>query len=413
MDWRAYLASLLEAIERVPAPKWLGVVAIGAAALLLAALILAWVRNFRLRYRLAEHEERANVQAPPLPGVASPAPTPDDVKRPFIDRIFPRRPRTLLTLVAAIALASWVAGIYLANDKAAFLGESEWQAQPLYLAVHIIAIRMFFAAFVRHFTAGTRHLQMSPENAGRLMRFIVGPLGALIAFAVALPFCIYDYYQSYLLKTATADGLGAGADRLLLGLWCIEWFLTAFIWVMLVGFAVLTHWAIGRHDFRDPIAVVLHDRQYRPFLQMSARGATIVLGFWVANVLYVLYTGGLASDYLGVAISLGLLLVGFGPPLWHLRRKVKRAVDRELASLRGRLGAALTRDRLNPPAGAPASAHGIDAYVDEVLVTQRISYLEQLYSNLGHSEAMDILIKLVVPVATVTWYLIKYTKGLS
>ena len=413
MDWRVYLASLTEFVERVPAPKWLGVAAIFAALILLVALIVAWVRNLSLRYRLAEHEERAQTDTRPAAAgeEAAPALSLEGEGRTLVDRIFPRRPRNFLLFVAVVAAASWALGYWLAADRSSFRIDPEWQAQPFYLAVHFIALRLFATAFARHFRAGTAHLQMSPDNAQRAMRLVIGPLGALVAVAVAAPFCVYEYFDLYLQK-AGATGAGRGAELLLFGLWCLEWLLTAFIWVMLAGFLVLTHWAIGRHGFRSPITVVLHERQYRPFLQMSAQGATIVLGFWVANVLYVLYTGGSISDYVGVIVTLALLIVGFVPPLLYLRGKVKHAVDDELSSLRLRLGESLKREGLGAPAAlSPAQSSQVN--LDQVALMQRISYLEQRYSRLGRSEVMDVVIRLLVPATTMAWYLNKYLKGMS
>ena len=50
--------------------------------------------------------------------------------------------------------------------------------------------------------------------------------------------------------------------------------------------------------------------------------------------------------------------------------------------------------------------------LDEVLVMLRISYLEKLHAQLGQSEAIDIGVRLLVPVTTVAWYGYKYYKGL-
>ena len=53
------------------------------------------------------------------------------------------------------------------------------------------------------------------------------------------------------------------------------------------------------------------------------------------------------------------------------------------------------------------------ARYDEALVMLRISYLERLHGELGHTEAFDILVKLLVPATTMAWYGYKYFKGLA
>ena len=157
----------------------------------------------------------------------------------------------------------------------------------------------------------------------------------------------------------------------------------AFIWVQMLGFLFLTRWAVGEHDFRSPIEVVLLEKQYRPFLQMSAQGASIVLGFFLVNAVYVLYTGAETSDYIGVAITLLLLIVGFVPPWMQLTAKVDRAVKAEMAMLRRRLASSEAARAAHPTAGRRSTAQGVEDHLDEALVMLRISYLERLHCDLG------------------------------
>ena len=62
---------------------------------------------------------------------------------------------------------------------------------------------------------------------------------------------------------------------------------------------------------------------------------------------------------------------------------------------------------------ATATPRELEERLDEALVMLRISYLERLYGELGHTEAMDILVKLLVPATTMAWYGYKYYKGLA
>jgi hypothetical protein len=160
------------------------------------------------------------------------------------------------------------------------------------------------------------------------------------------------------------------------------------------------------------IEVVLHGQQYRPFLQMSMQGATIVLGFWIVNVVYVWYSGGDLSDYTGAGVTLVLVAIGFLPPLVRLRGKVSRAVSDEMASLRRRLDRLITRAAPAAGAATATTARELEERLDEALVMLRISYLEKLHAQLGQSEAMDIVIKLLVPITTVAWYGYKYYRGM-
>ncbi len=306
--------------------------------------------------------------------------------------------------MAAVALGSWTLGLALATDPWAFLASREWQLQPLYLAAHFITLRLFATMFSRNFLAGIVHLDMPPTDARRGIRIVLGPIGAIVAILIAAPFCLYDY------QVRGPGGLGGDVDRLLYGIWCLEWFMMAFIWVQMLGFLFLTRWAVGEHEFRAPIEVVLLERQYRPFLQMSAQGASIVLGFFLVNAAYVLYTGAEASDYVGVAITLGLLILGFVPPWMQLTAKVDRAVKAEMSVLRRRLAsseAALAAMDV----GAPQTQRGVEDHMAEALVMLRISYLERLHRDLGRMEAKSIVLKVLVPATTVGYYVLNFLKG--
>jgi len=403
------VSTFWELVDQVPSPKWLGVTATGAAVVLLVGLIALSDRYLRLRRRFSELAE---------PGLASTAGWEDELapislegeRRAPVDRLLPRRPRAFLLAVGLLALACWVAGLALTEDAYAFLKSREWQVQPLYLAAHFVTLRLFATMFTRNYLAGVVHLDMPTAHARRGIQLVMGPAGTCMALLVALPFTLYDYQVAGLAKGARAAATGSGmaADRLLYGMWCLEWFLIALIWVQLVGFLVLTRRAIGSYRFRSPIEVVLLEKQYRHFLAMSAHGATIVLGFFLVNLVYSWYTGAELTDYIGVAITLVLLVVGFIPPWMQLTAKMDRIVKNEMAGLRRRLAAS---EMLSPhgAAASPGTSEqqafaDLEARLDEALVMLRISYLERLHRDLGNMEAWSIVMKIGVPIMTVVYY---------
>ena len=406
MDWRAQVSSFIDHLDRLQHPKWLGIASTLASLFLLLALIVTSMRNLTLRQRLAKHAGRA-----PDDLHSQIAGWEDDLPpislegdgRALIDLVMPRHPRGFLIAVAAVAIGCWALGLALTDNGRAFLATREWQLQPIYLAAHFITLRLFATMFSRNFLAGIVHLDMPPTNARRGINLVLGPVGALVALIVAAPFCVYDY------QARGGEGLGQGVDRLLYAMWCLEWFMMAFIWVQMLGFLFLTRWAIGEHDFRSPIEVVLLERQYRPFLQMSAQGATIVLGFFLVNAVYVLYTQSELSDYIGVGITLLLLIIGFVPPWMQLTAKVDRAVKAEMSALRRRLAGAEAAPAA-AEAGQPQAGRGVEEHLAEALVMLRISYLERLHHDLGRMEAKSIVLKILVPATTVSYYVLTYFK---
>lgn len=406
MNWRAIASGIVDHLEQVPSPKWLGIVATFASVVLLLALIALSERHLRLRRKLT-------VQGLVPPGEA-PAGWEDELSpvslegegRAVVDNLLPRQPRPFLLTVAILALACWVVGFALAIDPYAFLTSREWQLQPLYLAAHFVTLRLFATMFTRNFLAGVVHLDMPAGDARRGISRVQGSVGALTAVLVALPFCLYDLQLLGSGKggKGSTSEIGPGADQLLYLMWCIEWFLMAFIWVQLVGFLLLTRQALGDYRFRAPIEVVLLERHYRHFLAMSAHGASIVLGFFLVNVAYGWYTGAELSDYIGIVITLLLLVIGFIPPWMQLTHKMDRIVKGEMAGLRRRVASssgAVSAAGAMPEAEA---AGDIESRLDEALVMLRIAYLERLHSDLGNMEAWSIVMKVGVPLMTVAYY---------
>jgi hypothetical protein len=410
MNWPTFALTLWDYVEEGPSPKWFALAASGASVVLLGGLIALSDRYLRLRRRVTELGE-PSLRAPGA-GVAGwedelPPISLEGERRAPVDRLLPRQPRAFLIVVCVLAAACWVAGLALAEDVMAFLTSREWQLQPLYLAAHFITLRLFATMFTRNYLAGVVHLDMPTAHARRGIELVMGPTGTLVAVLVALPFMLYDYQLVGLPKAAKAVA-GLAVDRLLYGIWCIEWYLMALIWVQLVGFLFLTRRAIGNYRFRAPIEVVLLEKQYRHFLALSAHGATIVLGFFLLNLVYSWYTGAELTDYIGVTITLVLLVVGFIPPWIQLTAKMDRIIKDEMARLRRRLASSEMLSPVDaapsPGQGASDSAADLQARLDEALVMLRISYLERLHRDLGNMEAWSIVMKVGVPVMTVVYY---------
>ena len=345
-----------------------------------------------------------------------------------LDRVFPAKPLPFIVLVLVISIGAWLAGLALAPDRKAFIASPEWRFMPLYLAAHLIAVRLFVTAFTRNFKAGVQHLDVPPSEAVQGLRIILGPIGIVLAALIAVPFCYLDY--RYMTGAASRyERMGAGGevgaiDLCMWATWCLEWLLNALIWVMLLGFLVKNCRTITAYAFHSPIEIVVAERHYRPFLQMSAQGATIVTGFSAVTIFYLWYTGGELTDYAGLAITAGLLLIGFLPPWVLLRRKVRQSVDAEAQSLRHsvlnamwreaqakKAGASKTRtSKDEPPPNSPAT---LEQRLVEALAIFRISHLEQLKLNLGRREARAIGVRLLAPAIGVAWQLSQNFQALT
>jgi hypothetical protein len=293
--------------------------------------------------------------------------------------------------------------LVLAPSKPRFLQSSEWHVQPFYLAAHLIALRLFVQLLVRKYVAGAAHLDIAPEKVANGIRRALGPRAWLSAAAIALPFAILDY--RYLLsdryEKLSADERLYAVDYMMWGIWCAEWLLNALIWVTLVGFLAMGYRALRGCRFRAPIATVVQERLYRPFLQMSSQGATIVLGFACITGFYIWYAGGAISDFLGLGVAGVLLVVGFVPLWLQLNAKVRRSVSEEIEALR--------RNLPSPFSGGNvlgiAQAGTVEERLEEVVAMLRAWHLERLQLDLGRAEAQALAVRLAAPAATAGWQL--------
>jgi hypothetical protein len=357
------------------------------AAIFLAAAGAAYV--------LLQRRERAlfRYRSDPIEGSAS-----------LIERLIPRHIGYGVLLALGIALATWGFGFALAPNQTTFLAAPEWQFQPLYMVVHMITLGSIVKAFTTNFRIGVRNLAVP---AGTLDPWIAGTLGwrgAAVAGLVAAPFAASDF--RYLLSNRYQK-LGGGetpgaVDYLMWGIWSVEWALNAFIWVILVAFLYKNMEILRRFHFTDPIDVVVQDKKYRPFLRMSAQGSSVVLAFSIVTIAYIYYTGGELSDYLGLAITLVLLMVGFVVPWSMLRAKVGQTVTRERMQLQ-KLIAADPRLDLAAPKRQEATADlaTIQQRLDAALTLLRLSHLDRLQLNLGRTEARALAVRLAAPLLTI------------
>ena len=408
MDWRAESTAMLGQFQRTAGESLLAIGALAISTVLLFALVGLAARHMRLMRELAAERQRAAGQdaAPPLDPQ-------DEPIRTAIDSLLLRNPVAFYLLVAALSATCWLAGWTIATDVPRFMASREWHIQPFYLAAHLVALRLFIGLFVRKYVAGAAQLDISAEQIAAGIHRILGPARALLATAIAVPFCALDYrylVSDHYEKLSDDQALHT-IDYLMWGIWCAEWLLNAMIWVALAGFLAMSYRAIRTRRFRAPIATVVQDKLYRPFLQMSSQGASIVLVFACVTAFYIWYAGGAASDFLGLGVTGVLLVAGFIPLWLVLNAKVKGTVRKEIEALR--------RIVHTPSSGASVlagtaegRARSTEERLDEVVALMRAEYLERLQLDLGRTEAQALAVRLAAPAATVGWQLYSNLQGI-
>jgi hypothetical protein len=375
--------------------------ALAVAVILLVALVVLARRYTRLVGELTAERQRAAGSAG-----GPPAESPGELLRTSVDRVLMRNPTVFYVLVAVIAIATWLLGWAIAPSMSRFLASREWHIQPFYLAAHLVALRLFVALFVRKYVAGAAQLDIPADQVAQGIRRILGPAGALVAIVLAAPLCALDfrYLTSAAYDRMSEDGALHVIDYLMWGIWCAEWLLNAMIWVTLAGFLAMSYRALRTYRFRAPIATVVQEKLYRPFLQMSSQGATIVLGFACVTGLYIWYAEGSPADFIGLAVTGLLLVAGFVPSWLLLNAKVKRTVRDEIDALRRGVSAPVAASMLSGAAAGAATAddkaRSVDERLDEVLALMRAWHLERLQTDLGKTEAQALAVRLAAPAAT-------------
>ena len=331
-----------------------------------------------------------------------------------IDQVLARRPVTFYLLALGLSVGCWLAGLALAPSVSRFLQSREWHVQPFYLAAHLVALRLFVRLLVGKYVAGAAHLDIPADRVAVGIRRVLGPQGALLAAAIAVPFCVLDYryLSSDRYEKLAEDQNLHTIDYVMWGIWCAEWLLNAFIWVTLAGFLAMSYRALRTCRFRAPIAMVVQEKLYRPFLQMSSQGATIVLAFACITAFYIWYAGGAVSDFLGLGVTGLLLVVGFIPLWLLLNAKVKRTVREEIEALRRNLPAPVAGEKVAGVNAGEARARTVEERLDEVVALMRAWHLERLQLDLGRTEAQALAVRLAAPAATAGWQLYSNLQGI-
>jgi hypothetical protein len=152
--------------------------------------------------------------------------------------------------------------------------------------------------------------------------------------------------------------------------------------------------------------VVLSERHYKAFLRMSTQGATITLFFSVVNAAYLWRVEGENTDYVGLVITILLLIAGFVPPWIRLKNGIGRLARTEADRLNREIHTGWNvLDRGAAP--DPRSSEGLADRVGLLLRMARAGHLERLYRDLGRSEGQAMLIRLLAPLGTFLWRIFK------
>ena len=327
-----------------------------------------------------------------------------DGKDYWIHRWLPSNTLYAVPIFLGIGLISWFMAFLLAGDRWALLLSKEWHMQPAYLAGHFFTAWMFVLPFTRLFHRALVAMEGPKEDILEMAKVILGKWGMLGATFLSIPFQIMllvgylngTYIEFYLDPEAGVRLV----DYWMMLLWALEWWVNGYIWFILIGFIALTIRAMIQCNFKGQIEEILIREKYKPFLLLIVQGSSSCLFFCLITTLYVWYADGETADYIGLGVTVGLLVFGFTPPWLMLRQKL----DRMIAERHQEIGNRLV-DLESTPIGKDTLPDTIA--IQEFSLITRINYLDRLQVELGQKEGRSVILRLLIPLATVAWNFIR------
>lgn len=327
-----------------------------------------------------------------------------DGKNYWIHKFLPTNSLFAALLFLSISLAIWLIGLAIATDKNAFKESREWHVQPLLFAGHLFTAWMFVLPFTKLFHRALSAMEGPKEKIKNWTTLVLGPKGLIGAMLLSLPFqymVINSYskgeYDKFFIETESNLSL---VDLWMMIVWGIEWIINGYIWFILIGFIGLTISAMKLCTFIGSIEEVLIHERYKPFLLLIVQGSSSCLFFCLVNSFYVWYAEGDISDFIGLGMTISLLVGGFAPPWLMLRKKLEKEIqDRYLA-----LGTKLIEidHQFLANEGTPDNV-----FFQESAIISRINFLDRLKMEFGQKEGRSVILRLLIPTATMGWKFLK------
>ena len=322
----------------------------------------------------------------------------------WIHKFLPTNSLFAALLFLSISLGIWLIALALAVDKTAFWESKEWHVQPLLFAGHLFTAWMFVLPFTKLFHRALSAMEGPKEKIMSWTNLVLGPRGLIGAILLSLPFqymvtnsYLKGDYDKFFIESESSLAI---VDLWMMTVWGIEWIINGYIWFILIGFIGLTISAMKLCTFTGSIEEVLIHERYKPFLLLIVQGSSSCLFFCLINSFYVWYAEGDISDFIGLGMTVGLLVGGFAPPWLMLRKKLEKEMQHRYLQLGTKL---IEIDhQFLAHEGTPDNV-----YFQESAIISRINFLDRLKMEFGQKEGRSVLLRLLIPTATMGWKFFK------
>jgi hypothetical protein len=304
-----------------------------------------------------------------------------------------------------------------------FIRDKQWQLQPLLLFVHFICLRLFKGIYGGGFNRAFTHMDVRPDELENYKVWFLGNRANLFAIAIAVPFIFWDlwffttgehfYITIYGVDSAYLSLIDQSGRTIeawfMFGIWSFEWLMYGYYCYLMVSGALVVRSIMKRHDFVDPVDLVLTERQFRPMFNVIAQAGSLVFFFGLIHLGYMLYTKSADSDIAGLILLVVLLSASFGITWGAVRGELKGNVFAAVGELEKSYRAA--REMLARMADVPGiedDIRRIQVQLKMQLALQQLDYLQGKYDNLGRKEFLGLVFKMLAPVGSVLARIIRW-----
>jgi len=326
----------------------------------------------------------------------------------WIEKILPDHSKKFVLFVVAFCLGIWLIGYIIAissdiidgvefdysNPDSDYLHDREWQYQPFYLAVHFVILRMFGVVYTRNFDDTIRLLKAKPEEISQHTRWVFGHVSNIGAFIAATGFIYYDY------STMLDEGFGAltSLDLLIMVIWGLERIILGYVICLMLGTVFLIWKLLRSYHYSAPADVVLMEKRWKPFTQLSLEASSLVLVFALVDVAYLYYAGFWLADFLAFMVLIFLVSASFLVSTWIIKSDLREEVEEQLLMFYAELEEAKKGVRSLDPKMPKTDTRWLAANMDLILAFLKIDYLEDQFHTMAASDAKVLVLRMLIPI---------------
>ena len=274
--------------------------------------------------------------------------------------MLPHSPAKMIGVAVLLPALWFVIGLFVTDDRDAYLDTPDIKYQLWFLALHLITLRMTSSLWMRALDPALGGLGVPRREVQRVHAGALGGWANAGALLAAAYFISRDTYMAIHAGPSGMNAfddpdmwgfadLGHGVRTMMLIIWHVEWVLYGYLLWLQLWTLIRIPIALHRTDFTAELSRLLVRDEYRDFFTLLARTSTLTLVFALGNLLFVQLTGELfprdvvhidsvgdvleqMSDVLSISVLFAMIVAGVFVHILTLRRALTRAVNAKFAA---------------------------------------------------------------------------------